>query len=326
MLYLGYACINNELRKDDIFTSRTLRLKSFEERGLEEVQQIALRNITDLKTIIEWNEQHGIKFYRVTSDLFPHIDNPLIAKFIENYTINFAKRDLEDIGFLAKKYNQRITMHPSQFVQLGTPHIEVLNKSISTLTQHANILTAMGLSVYNGSGLVIHGGGTYGNKTISLNNWKTNFTNLPDHVKEFIILENDEWNYSVDDLLPICEELDIPFCLDIFHNSISKDKVKITEKLIQRIFNTWKYFYPKMHYSEQEPDLRKGSHSKSVHSLPKWVFKLPYQFNTTIYLMLEVKDKEESVLRIYNKYFNKIPVNNIIEWKLKPEYYKLLQN
>ena len=57
----------------------------------------------------------------------------------------------------------------------------------------------------------IHMGGIYGDKPTTLARFKENFTTrLTDKVKARLVLENDEICYNVDDLLPVCNELDIP--------------------------------------------------------------------------------------------------------------------
>ena len=50
---LGYACINTELRKKNIFSSRTCRLATLESKGIEYVKNLALKNLKDLQTILE---------------------------------------------------------------------------------------------------------------------------------------------------------------------------------------------------------------------------------------------------------------------------------
>ncbi len=319
MLYLGYVAINTELRQKNIYTGRTLILKTVKEKGLEYIKTLARLNIADLKKILEWNEEHGIRCYRITSNLFPHLDNPKLDDLITKYNVKFLAKELKEIGDYAKKYKHRLTMHPGQFVQLGSKSETTVKNSIRTLREHTRILKAMNLTPKDGSGLIIHGGGVFGDKQATMERWKDNFLSMHKDIRDFIILENDEWSYSITDLLPLCEELNIPFCLDIFHNSISKDKIELTDKLLQRIFKTWKNFPPKIHYSTQEPGMKKGSHSKSVSELPDWVLRLPHTFNTDIYLMLEVKDKEQSVINMLHKYFTKVSDNNKVYWLVKYE-------
>ena len=64
---LGYACINTELsaQKPKVSTNRTMRRKTFDEKGLDYVSEIILANVTDLLTILKWNAKHDIHFFRL---------------------------------------------------------------------------------------------------------------------------------------------------------------------------------------------------------------------------------------------------------------------
>mgnify|MGYP003653577421 FL=1 len=69
---LGYACINSTLQNTrGITTNRGMRQKTFNEKGLDYVSELALQNVKDLVTIIKWNEEKDIKLFRMSSDLFP---------------------------------------------------------------------------------------------------------------------------------------------------------------------------------------------------------------------------------------------------------------
>lgn len=58
--------------------------------------------------------------------------------------------------------------------------------------------------------------------------------------------------YNVDDLLPICEELNIPLVLDYHHHNLFPTAEKTLEELMPRILATWerKGIKPKFHLSE----------------------------------------------------------------------------
>lgn len=45
---LGYACICTELRKKNIFSSRTCRLKTLQDKGFDYVKNLAIQNLKDL--------------------------------------------------------------------------------------------------------------------------------------------------------------------------------------------------------------------------------------------------------------------------------------
>lgn len=231
--------------------------------------------------------------------------NPLLGTD-SNYDLSFVKDTLRQIGSYAKAHGHRLTMHPGQYVQLGSPNVDVVNRSIVDLANHVQLFEMLGYGPSDGSVCVIHGGGTFDNKQQTLDRWSRTYLALPTNIRKYIALENDEFGYSVTDLLPFCEHLRIPFCLDIFHNKISADRIPITQYVIRRVFDTWVNHgsVPKIHVSEQQPGLKKGAHSKTIDRLPLYLFRLPTMFETPVDIMLEVKDKEVSVFKIYHKYFD----------------------
>jgi UV DNA damage endonuclease len=339
IIRIGYACINTELRSYDVFTSRTAILSTIKIRGINYLRKLVEQNLDDLFKILIWNEGHGIRFFRLSSSMFPHLGSDKLSdcgnasghnlKVSENaseyklevsesvnehkldeetldYDIKFVKSKLQEIGTYAKTHGHRLTMHPGQFVQLGSPRQEVVDRSIIDLTNHAKILHYMGYEPSDGSVLVIHGGGSFGDKTATLERWAKVYKSLPKKVRQYICLENDEHVYGISDLLPFCEEQGIPFCLDVFHNAASRNPEPITPETISRYVATWtkRNLRPKLHVSEQRPDERRGAHSLTISSIPTYLFEIPFTYGIGLDIMLEVKDKDVSVLKIYNKYFN----------------------
>lgn len=53
----------------------------------------------------------------------------------------------------------------------------------------------------------------YNDKPTTIERFKGVYKELSEGVKARLVLENDEMCFSVDDLLPICEELNIPLVL-----------------------------------------------------------------------------------------------------------------
>ena len=74
-LNLGYACINMNLstlpKSKRVTTNRSMIKRTFQEKGIAYASELALQNVTDLYQILQWNDDHGIKFYRMSSDIFP---------------------------------------------------------------------------------------------------------------------------------------------------------------------------------------------------------------------------------------------------------------
>lgn len=159
--------------------------------------------------------------------------------------------------------------------------------------------------------MILHMGGMFvdaGGKPETLNRFRTNYHTLPDSIKRRLVLENDDVSWSVHDLLPVCEELNIPLVLDYHHHNIVFDADKCREgtldisqpELSERIRRTWtrKGIRQKMHYSEPCPgavtprDRRK--HSPRVATLP------PCPPDTD--LMIEAKDKEQAVFELMRRF------------------------
>ena len=150
--------------------------------------------------------------------------------------------------------------------------------------------------------MILHLGGVFGDKAATLDRFRENYAKLPQGVKDRLVLENDDMSWSVHDLLPLCEELNIPMVLDFHHHNIIFDPEQIREgtkdimNLYPRILATWKRknIRPKMHYSEPTPAAITGSqrrkHSPRVATLPP----CPPDMD----LMIEAKDKEQAVFEL----------------------------
>ena len=127
---LGYACLNSLLRSysTPIFCSRTLRLATLSEQGQSYVQALALQNLADLHTLVKWNAEHNIHFMRMSSEMFPFASHP-----VHGYDLSFADPVLKEIGETARRLGVRLTSHPGQFTQLGSPRDNVVENAFRDL-------------------------------------------------------------------------------------------------------------------------------------------------------------------------------------------------
>jgi UV DNA damage endonuclease len=153
---------------------------------------------------------------------------------------------------------------------------------------------------------ILHMGGVFGDKAATLDRFRENYKGLSQDIKNRLVLENDDVSWSVHDLLPICEELNIPLVLDFHHHNIIFDSDKLREgtldimQLYDRIRATWtrKNMTQKMHYSEPEPQAitprQRRKHNPRVFTLPPC--------DPTMDLMIEAKDKEQAVFELMRKY------------------------
>ncbi len=303
-IQLGLCCLNTTLRnqKPTVFSSRKMIIKSIKQKGIGALKDKIIQNLKDTLQLIEWNEQNGIKVFRLSSELFPHKTNPKV----ENYTYDFAMDLLKQIGDLAKKYNQRLTFHPGQYNVVGTPDEKAFQHTIEDLSYHADVLDYMGMD--ENSVMVVHGGGVYGDKEKTKDRWCEQYHMLPDNVKKRLVLENCERCFSIKDCLNISKRVNIPVVFDTHHFNCYKqlhpnEDFKSAGFYIPFILNTWKrkQIKPKFHVSEQGSG-RCGHHSDYIKVIPNYLLNIPEKYNTHIDIMIEAKAKELAILKLYEKY------------------------
>ena len=301
---IGYACLNTILRKQTptVFCSRTCRMSTvlgkesiLQGSGIDYLKSLGRQNVQDLLKMILWNEENGISFMRMSSDMFPFASHENLG-----YTLDYCKEDLEKVGELAKKLGHRLTTHPGQTNNLGSPHRSVILSTQRDLIYHASMMDLMKLP--RDSVMIIHGGGTYNNKEETLKRFKIEFLLLPENVQKRIVLENDEICYNAEELLPLCEELEIPLVFDWHHHNLNPGTLKL-DVILSRIRNIWdkRGIRQKMHYSESRTGVsitssvaERRAHSDYVKDIKSYASDCD--------LMIEAKMKEQAVFAIYEKY------------------------
>ena len=235
----------------------------------------------------------------------------------------FAREVLAEAGQVVAELGHRVSTHPGQFTQLGSPRQEVIANAIRDLEYHEEMLSLLKLPPQSDRDtvMILHLGGTFGDKAATIDRFRENYRGLSERVKRRIVLENDDVSWSVHDLLPICEELNIPLCLDFHHNNIIFDSTQLREgtldimKLYPRIKATWdrKQIKQKMHYSEPTPEAITGRQRRKHNPRP---ITLP-PCADDMDLMIEAKDKEQAVFELMRTF--KLPgwdtFNNIIPFE-----------
>lgn len=306
-LNMGYCCINTRLRDLGIFTSRTCRLETVKQNGIDYIYELASQNIDDLAAIFRWNYKNNIFLYRMSSEMFPFASHP---DFYETYDFERFRDRLEQLGKLSRHYRQTLTFHPGQYNQLTSHRESVVEKSIIDIDIHAKILDIMGCN--SDSVIVIHGGSKHDGKEVALDRFRKNFPRLSPSSKKRLVLENCEMAYSIQDLLPVSEELGIPIVIDYHHHNINpgtindeRQLLEITDKVLQ-IWNTRK-ITPLFHLSESRRGVKitdsitsRRAHSDYVETLPNALLQTLQA--SKINLDIEAKMKERAVIRLFEKY------------------------
>ena len=316
---LGLCCINMQLRhNEDIYTNRKKTMKHFEKEGVTVAKKSAIQNVIELAKLLVWNKNHGIEVMRISSELVPHAtNNDIVEKYgkegEEYANLEFLRPYLEKVGHLARLEKMRLTFHPGPFCLIGAPLLSVFNKTIKELEMHVKFLEMMKMG--KESVVVVHIGGVYNDKPTTIIRFIKQFKMMPKNIKDRIVLENDEKCYDAEEVLDICQKLNVPMVFDIFHYYCFGKlhptvKQKSIDELMPGILQTWKKrdIRPKFHLSEQSIDRKTGSHSVFIKEIPKVMLDVPKKYKVDIDIMIEAKGKEIAIGKLFRKYPKLKPV------------------
>ncbi|HDR73292.1 MAG TPA: UV DNA damage repair endonuclease UvsE [Methanoculleus sp.] len=282
---IGYPCINLTL---PCRAGRTFRLKSYSDERLIDTLD---GNLSCLCRILSYNAEHGILFFRITSDLVPFASHPVCTcRWQEHFAQEF-----QEIGAFIRDRGMRVSMHPDQFIVLNSPREEVVARSVRELAYHAEVLDLMHLDC--SARIQLHVGGVYGDKPGAMERFVSRYAELDEAVLRRLVIENDDRLYTVADCLVIHDTTGVPILFDTFHHLWNSSGEPVRDA-VGRCGATWAAAdgIPMIDYSSPNPGERPGKHPQSIdiadfsHFLEETA---PLDFD----VMLEIKDKEHSALR-----------------------------
>ena len=201
-------------KEDRITTNRSMVKKTFMEKGLIYASETALLNAKDLVKVIKWNNDHGIKMYRMSSDIFPWASEYEFTDLPHFEEIRLA---LLEAGDEAKRGGQRITFHPSPYGVLASVREDVVKNALKDLRQHAEIMDLMGLDQTHFYPINIHVNTTQPTKEEAAARFCENFHLLSDNVKKRLVVEVDDKKSqftSVDLYEMVHKKIGIPITFD----------------------------------------------------------------------------------------------------------------
>jgi UV DNA damage endonuclease len=316
-LNIGYACINVQLSEQGIKSSRDIRKDTLGKVGLQGVSDLVIQNLEDLKTILKWNNENGVTFYRMSSGIFPWMSTYELENLPQ---FDLISKSLQECGKIAEAGNQRLTYHPGPFVVLASPHSYIRVKARKELEQHSKIMDLMGLEVSTWSKINIHVGGAYGDKDKALDQWKREWDLLSDNAKARLVVENDDKAsmYSVKDLYDgLHKSIGISITFDSFHHDFCTGELS-KEDAARLAASTWKKD-PCFHYSASLKLNENESAMKTAHA--DWIYEKLTNWGTGAWIMVEAKAKELAILHYRDFGLGKPNLNSLNE-SLKNTYRK----
>jgi UV DNA damage endonuclease len=328
MIRFGYACNNLELGEQNIRTGRTMIERKFKIGGLQLASDIALANAKDLLTIIKWNEAHGIRLFRIGSELFPRWNH---YRLEDLPGIDEIAGYLRAAGDFAKAHGHRVTTHPGMFHILGSPDAVIVDNSLVSLERHSELFDLMGFVPSFENKINIHIGATYNDKDATIARWLKNWDRLSDSCKSRLVIENDDKAsmYSVRDLYErVHSQIGIPITFDYWHHTFNTGDLT-EEQAFFMARETWEkhgvtqcthYSESKRRESQKQIEAMFEHHGIAMEDLDKWpTFQKQYKEFTKIKeqahadfilalpdtygvfdldVMVEAKAKEQALIQI----------------------------
>ena len=283
---IGYPCINRTI---GCTANSTFRLKSYSQSRLK---QTIRNNLECLQKILQFNIEHGLLFFRISSDLVPFASHPA-NKF--NWQKHF-KQEFEAIGEYIRKNKIRISMHPDQFTLINSVKEDIFERSKKELKYHADLLDLMKLDA--SAKIQIHVGGVYGDKKKSMERFVKRYEIIDDAIRQRLVIENDDRLDDLSNCLQINRQIKIPVLLDVFHHKLN-NKAQIGTEYFELAAKTWELKtdgVPMVDYSSPKPNGLPQQHSETIdlRSFSEFLKQTePFDFD----IMLEIKDKEKSAIQ-----------------------------
>jgi UV damage endonuclease UvdE len=186
------------------------------------------------------------RMMRISSDIWPGFTHEEISTLYQEPILQQAMSMVNHAGDIAKQHDIRLSMHPGQFTMLVSHTKSTVDRAVEDLEYHAEIFRRMGIShTDQRTEINIHGGAKVKN---FYEQFVTNWQRLSHDTQQWISVENDEFSYGVDDLLPLADHVKI--CVDVHHHWIHEEcYLSPDDDMIDKIISSWRGARPEMHVS-----------------------------------------------------------------------------
>jgi len=295
LIRLGLCCVFRDVDIKFNTTTATHILKMNRKDALNKISNLCLSNSISLMNALKYCFESGIGCFRINSHILPVKTHPEAGYEIQDLP-NYKSivENFQKCGDFAKSNNIRTCFHPDQFVVLNSPNLDVVNKSILEIEYQTEVAEWVNADVVN-----IHGGGGYGDKKKAIDCFKKNFQKLSSTAKKLLTVENDDKVYTPTDLLPLCNELNIPLVYDVHHHRCLSDGFDI-EQITNQSILTWNNREPLFHISS--PKNGWGQKKEKEHHDFIDVQDFPdFWKNQSLTIEVEAKAKESAVLQLLSQ-------------------------
>lgn len=231
----------------------------------EKLGEIVLHNLAALERQIDWVGARPPleRLLRMASNVLPGYTHPIAAPlYAEPVLARAIEEGLARIGERARNLGVRLSFHPGPFCLLASRNPAAIENGIGELEYHARIFEMMGY----GSGWHPHGAHInihVGARDPGLPGFRETLPRVSRTARDLLTIENDEFGFSVDDLLTLADL--VPIVLDLHHHWVESggQYIEPEDPRVERIRQSWRGVRPIAHVSvsreglwpDQEPDV-----------------------------------------------------------------------
>lgn len=289
---LGLVCITHSEEVRYKTTTRKNLLSLDEAAQKEKLRFVYTENIARLRKAVAFCLANKINLYRMTSALFPFSDDTIGAEILEEFT-----DELAEIGTNALEKGLRLVLHPDQFVVLSSDSETVVENSVKILKMHAKTMDLLKQPRSEWAAMTIHGG-----KSNRSDRMVENILKLPEEIRSRIVLENDEYAYSSDEILDICRRAKVPMVFDAHHHICRENLEDYNDESVEQAFfaarETWKNPENQMvHISNGREKFGDRAHSDLI-------FTMPEVFRHAPWIEVEAKHKELAIIKLQTEWLD----------------------
>ncbi len=312
---LGLVCISELLRdKSPELKFKTITRAQFNKKDRKESIRILSERIAhNIRVTIETIKhckEVGIKRYRLSCKLFPLLTDPTLKIQVEELPNheNIVSL-LSQVGRTANLLEVNLSIHPDQFVVLGSNKDSVCEKSITELNFHAWVLDMCGMPQDYTCPINIHPSlSNFESPEKFINKLMNNFFRCDTGVKKRLVFENEDkgfWNCAnlyeyFHQYMKHNFNFAFPLTFDNLHDEANPsldekgEKINIS-KWFLKFYSTWNV-EPVFHWSQAaEGTVR--NHCKNL-------TKDPIDFGLDVTWEIEVKGKDKGFKHLLKKYRN----------------------
>jgi UV DNA damage endonuclease len=232
--------VNADKKKKEFVTvNRGMVRRTFDAKGLPYVSELVIENLKDTLKLLEYNIKNNIYIYRMSSDSFPWMSE---YEFSDLPKFPAIRTYLKLIGKKVKDHGIRVSYHPGPYLVLASENPSVVQKTISELNKHAELMDLMELDQTTFYPINIHINTTQPTRELAAERFCKEFENLSESCKKRLVVENDDGanQYSVKMLYDwVYKVIEVPITFDQHHFNYGPQD-QTMEEALRLAHSTWK--------------------------------------------------------------------------------------